>query len=170
MNTPVLLYKSTCVRLDKAQIFSKSKKFFPIPLPKSSFEGMRGSFCVHLIPDFIFSKPPSTCTTASFLIWSKQRFSQAHKTFSRHPLDFSLRGMRGIFQTAKMPSEPFAFCIKTSAPIWADFWISRKAEKTFSEHPEISLRGMRGLFSQVKWRISFSASYTKSPLLIWAES
>ena len=50
----VLLHKSTCLGLGKAQILIKRKKFFPIHLPKSSFEGMRGSFCVRFIPDFIF--------------------------------------------------------------------------------------------------------------------
>ena len=46
----VLLHKSTYVGLSKAQILMKHKKFFPTPLPKSSFEGMGSSFfaCISL--------------------------------------------------------------------------------------------------------------------------
>ena len=49
MCTPVLLHKSACASLGKAQILINHKKFFPIPLPKSSFEGMRDIFLCHII-------------------------------------------------------------------------------------------------------------------------
>ena len=50
MHGLVLLHKSTYVGLGKAQILIKRKKFFPIPPPKSSFEGMRKFFVCTTFP------------------------------------------------------------------------------------------------------------------------
>ena len=68
MCTPVLLHKSAYFSLEKAQILMKHKKFFPTPLPKSSFEGMRRSFLRALHFRFQALDLPSVCTTTPFLI------------------------------------------------------------------------------------------------------
>jgi hypothetical protein len=95
----------------------KHKKIFPIPLPKSSFEGMRSSFFACISLSISSFRITVYLHNDVFPDLGKEEIFLKGQNFSRHPLDFSLIGMRGIFQTAKMPSEPFAFCIKTSAPI-----------------------------------------------------
>ena len=90
MCVPVLLHKSARVCLDKAQILSKSKKFFPTPLPKSSFEGMRRFFVCNSFPISSIKIPGYLHNSILPDLVKAEIFASTQKFFPTHPSIFPL--------------------------------------------------------------------------------
>ena len=135
MCVPVLLHKSARVCLEKAQILLKRKRFFPIPLPKSSFEGMRRFFVCNSFP-ISNIKIPVYLHNSIFPALGKEEIFLKGQNFSRHPPRFFPYRNEGYFSDSQNAEWIIRFLHKNFRPNLSRLLNFSKSRKNFFWTPQ----------------------------------